>query len=275
MHYGQDGDPVMCWVGDSASINPTIDPAVIARAYEEDEASASAEYGADFRRDIESFVAREAVDAVVVPGRLELPPVEGVQYQGFCDPSGGSSDSMTLAIAHKEDGRAVLDLIREVRPPFSPEFVVGDFAETLKRYRVGQVRGDRYGAEWVAEQFRKVGITYRPAEKPKSDLYREFLPAINSQTVELLDHPKLIAQLCALERRTARGGRDSIDHPPSGHDDVVNAAAGAVQIVLGRGRGLTFDDLYGDGGSMSDWDPEGTFDPYWRSREKWKGQARC
>ena len=76
--------------------------------------------------------------------------------------------------------------------------------------------GDRYGAEWVAEQFRKAGITYRPAEKAKSDLYRELLPAINSQTVELLDHPKLIAQLCALERRTARGGRDSIDHPPNG-----------------------------------------------------------
>jgi hypothetical protein len=151
---------------------------------------------------------------------------------------------MTLAIAHREDGSAVLDAIREVRPPFSPEVVVQDFAETLKRYRISQVRGDRYGAEWVAEQFRKVGITYRPAEKAKSDIYREFLPAINSQTVELLDHSKLIAQLCALERRTARGGRDSIDHPPNGRDDVVNAAAGAVQLVLARKRGLTFADLY-------------------------------
>jgi hypothetical protein len=32
----------------------------------------------------------------------------------------------------------------------------------------------------------------------------------------------IIAQLCALERRTARGGRDSIDHPPNGHDDLIN-----------------------------------------------------
>jgi len=274
-HYGQDDSDVLVWQADSASMNPTIDPAVIARAYEEDESSASAEYGAQFRRDIESFVAREAVDAVVVPERLELPPVEGVSYVGFCDPSGGSSDSMTLAIAHKENGSAVLDAIREVRPPFSPEVVVSDFAETLKRYRVSQVRGDRYGAEWVAEQFRKVGITYRPAEKAKSDIYREFLPAINSQTVELLDHPKLIAQLCALERRTARGGRDSIDHPPSGHDDLVNAAAGAVQLVLGRGHGVTWGDLYGDGGSMSKYDPSGQYDPEWREREKWKGEAEC
>jgi hypothetical protein len=270
-HFGQDGDPILVWQADTRSMNPAVDPEVIRRAYEEDEASASAEYGAQFRRDIESFVAREAVDAVVVPERRELPPVEGVQYQAFTDPSGGSSDSMTLAVAHRENGSAVLDLVREQRPPFSPEAVVRDFAETLKRYRITQVRGDRYGAEWVSEQFRKAGIVYRPAEKAKSDIYREFLPAINSQTVELLDHPKLIAQLCALERRTARGGRDSIDHPPNGHDDMVNAAAGAVQLVLGRGRGISWSDLYGDGAAMSDYDPNGQFDPDWR--EKWKGQV--
>jgi hypothetical protein len=49
----------------------------------------------------------------------------------------------------------------------------------------------------------------------------------------LLDHPRLVAQLCALERRTARGGRDSIDHPPGAHDDVANAAAGALVLSGG------------------------------------------
>ena len=49
--------------------------------------------------------------------------------------------------------------------------------------------------------------------------------------VELLDCPRLSAQLCSLERRTARGGKDSIDHPPGGHDDLVNAAAGALVLV--------------------------------------------
>jgi hypothetical protein len=33
-------------------------------------------------------------------------------------------------------------------------------------------------------------------------------------------HESLIA-LCALERRTARGGRDSIDHPPMGTRDML------------------------------------------------------
>jgi hypothetical protein len=54
----------------------------------------------------------------------------------------------------------------------------------------------------------------------------------------LLDHPRLVNQLIALERRTARGGRDSIDHAPGGaHDDVVNACAGAlVEVMVEKGR---------------------------------------
>jgi len=256
-HWGVEGGRVIVWRGTSAEMNPTINPDVIARAYEEDEASASAEYGAEFRRDIEGYASRDAVDAVTAPGRLELPPIDGVSYFAFVDPSGGASDSMTLAIAHREDRTAVLDAVREVRPPFSPEAVVSEFAETLEHYRVGQVTGDRYGAEWVAEAFRKAGISYKPAPKPKSDLYRELLPAINSQTVELLDHPKLIAQLCSLERRTARGGRDSIDHPPRGHDDVANVLAGVVNLVLGKSRGPSPSDLYGDDGTCK---PEGGWD---------------
>lgn len=57
----------------------------------------------------------------------------------------------------------MLDLVREVRPPFSPEAVVDDFDEVLHRYRVSQVRGDRYGGERVAEAFRKAQVVYRPA----------------------------------------------------------------------------------------------------------------
>jgi hypothetical protein len=119
-HYGQDGDPVLVWQADTPSMNPTVDAAAIRTAYDQDEAAAAAEYGAEFRRDIESFIPREAVEACVVPDRRELPPVYGPAYQAFVDPSGGSQDSMTLAIAHYDDGRVVLDLVRERRPPFSP-----------------------------------------------------------------------------------------------------------------------------------------------------------
>jgi hypothetical protein len=64
------------------------------------------------------------------------------------------------------------------------------------------------------------------AEQNKSQLYVELLPRINARTIRLLDHPGAINQICMLERRTVRGGRDSIDHPPNTHDDLANAIAG-------------------------------------------------
>ena len=44
-----------------------------------------------------------------------------------------------------------------------------------------------------------------------------------------------VHQLAALERRTRAGGRDIIDHPPGGHDDLANAVAG-VSVVAATPR---------------------------------------
>jgi hypothetical protein len=58
------------------------------------------------------------------------------------------------------------------------------------------------------------------------------LPLLNSGKVELLDNRKLVSQLCSLERRVGRGtGRDSIDHPVGGHDDIANSVCGALVLV--------------------------------------------
>jgi hypothetical protein len=72
-------------------------------------------------------------------------------------------------------------------------------------------------------------------------LYRDALPLLNSGRVELLDVPRLAAQLCSLERRTVRGGKDSIDHPPGAHDDLANAVAGVVTLAAVR-RSLVISD---------------------------------
>ena len=230
-HYGHDDARVLVWRGATLEMNPKLDPAIVLEAREEDPESAAAEFDAQFRDDIAAFVAREVVDAVTAPGRYELPPRSGVFYKASVDPSGGSADSMTLAIAHREGDKAVLDAVRERRPPFSPDDVVQDFCALLKSYRVNEVTGDRYAGEWPRERFRVHGIRYALAEKPASDLYRDALPLLNSGQCELLDVPRLTAQLCALERRTARSGRDSISHPPSGHDDIANAVCGALFLV--------------------------------------------
>jgi len=79
----------------------------------------------------------------------------------------------------------------------------------------------------------------------KSDLYTDFLPLLTSGLVELVDQPRLIAQIVGLERRTARSGRDSIDHGPGGNDDLANVVAGVCGMLSKKsGYDLTrwFDD---------------------------------
>jgi hypothetical protein len=232
-HFAKDDDPILVWRADTRTMNPTVPQRVIDEATERDPASAAAEYGAEFRSDIESFITREAIEACVSFDVRERAPMSGQHYFGFVDPSGGSADSMTLAVGHKEGDVVIVDALRERKPPFSPEDVVAEFSALLKSYHVASITGDRYAGEWPREQFRKAGISYEAAQKAKSDLYRDLLPQLNSRQLDLLDHPRLIAQLCGLERRTARGGRDSIDHQPGGHDDLANALAGMAAVAAG------------------------------------------
>ena len=182
---------------------------------------------AQFRTDVEGFITREAVEACVNVGVRESPSERKHSYVAFVDPSGGSSDAMTLAIAHKEGETEILDVIRERKPPFSPEAVVEEFRSSLRpiaaRGCMGIVRG-----EWPREQFQKRGVFYEPADRSKSEIYVDLLPLINSRAIDLLDHDRLLMQLTSLERRTSRAGKDSIDHAPGAHDDVANAVAGAL-----------------------------------------------
>ena len=136
---------------------------------------------------------------------------------------------MTLAIGHlTKDSVCVLDALLEERPPLNPEEAVARCAALLRRYGITKVIGDKYAGEWPVAQFAEHGIEFEQSARPKSDLYHDFLPLLNARRVELLNLPRLSAQLCSLERRTARSGKDSIDHGPGGHDDLANAVAGVL-----------------------------------------------
>ena len=219
---------VLFWKADTRTMNPTLPQSVVDRAYERDPDAAAAEYGAEFRTDIADFVSREAVEACVTLGCHERPYVSRTRYFAFTDPSGGASDSFTVVVAHREKDRVIQDAVREFRPPFSPDATCAEIAGFLKTYKLRTVTGDRYSGEWVVEGFRKHGIRYVASKKTKSELYVDVLAIINSGRADLLDHPKTVNQFCSLERRTSRQGRDSIDHPPGGHDDLCNAVAGVL-----------------------------------------------
>jgi hypothetical protein len=234
-HFGKDGDPVLVWKAATRVMNPTIDQKIIDEAMQRDPASASAEYGAEFRSDIQGFIDAKVLAECVDAGVHERPPNFAHHYFAFCDPSGGSSDSFTMAIAHRENKTVILDCLREIRPPFNPEATVEEFAALLKKYRVSSAESDRYAGDWVASQFRKAGIYFQPTEFVKSDLYRDLLPMLNSGGCRLLDNVRLTSQLQNLERRTRAGGKETIDHPQNSHDDVANAAAGAILRAMRKG----------------------------------------
>jgi hypothetical protein len=61
----------------------------------------------------------------------ERPPSSDISDRAFVDLSGGGNDSCEVVIAHREDDFAILDCVREVRPPLSPDDVVQEFAELL------------------------------------------------------------------------------------------------------------------------------------------------
>jgi hypothetical protein len=124
----------------------------------------------------------------------------------------------------------MLDLVREVQPPFQTAAVAAEFATTMRAV------SDRVGLGWVSSIFYDEGVSLQYSSKTKSQIYLAALPLLGNGTVELLDNQRLKTQILNLERRVARGGHESIDHPTGNfHDDVANAALGAVVEISSRG----------------------------------------
>ena len=218
----------------SRTMNPTLPQHVIDDAMRDDPEAARAEYLAEFRSDIASFLDVDLLAQCTRPKPLELPPQAGVQYFGFVDPAGGGADEFTMAIAHREGDAAIIDLVRGLRG--SPAQIVAEYAPVLKSYNVTRVTGDRYAGRWPRDEFEKFGIRYEPSELDRSGLYLELLAAINSGRVELPPDDLTVRQFAGLERRTGRA-KDTIDHGPGGHDDRANSVAGAAVAALGKGHG--------------------------------------
>ena len=149
---------------------------------------------------------------------------------------------MRAAVAHREDsGAVVLDCLHETAPPFDPAVATQDIAKTLKAYGITKVIGDKYAAQWPVAEFSRNDISYEHSERDRSAVYADFLPLLTSGRARLLDSQRLVGQLANLERRASPMGRDRIDHPAGAHDDLSNAAAGAL-VLASEGS-----DYFGDG----------------------------
>jgi hypothetical protein len=231
-NYGKDDPDVLVIKATSLQLNPTLDVATIEAEITADPDLKRAEYLSEWRTDISSFVMPEIVDAAIVKGCQVIAP-GGEAYIGFIDVSGGVRDSHCCAIAFKDQvtGAAVLACARELKSA-DTESVVAEFATLLKSYGLDTAYADRYGAEWVRNAFERHGIDLRKSPHDRSGLYLNVLPALNAGQVKLLDLPRLRSQLLSLERRTLRGsGKDVVDHPTAGADDLINACAGSLVLA--------------------------------------------
>ena len=274
-YWGVDGqDDVLAWKATTLMMHDT--PAIrefVGMEWDRDPVSALAEVGRpdksaaiEFRTDVETYMPIELIDAVTDKDVFERAPQLGVQYIAFVDPSGGSADAMTLAIAHydQRQGKTILDLIEEHAPPFDPDAVARKHCEILQRFRIKHVTGDAYAGEWPRAAYARGGhalecpqqrdhhaactcsarperaelsdkrplggpwtVTYNVSEHDKSRIYTMFLPLARAGRVVLLKNQVLSVQLQNLERRASRQ-REIVDHPQGMHDDVANAVAGVV-----------------------------------------------
>ena len=228
-NFGKDSDDVLIIQASTATMNPAIDKTIIAAAYEDDPAAAGAEFGAQFRSDIESFLPLETVEACVERGVTVRPPKAGIDYFGAADSASGTGkDSFAIGVAHREGDEIVLDVAHEIRPPFNPQSAIAEAAELFKQYGIRRVTGDKYAAGFVVEGFGRNGITYQYSPRDRSQIYLEALPSLTCGRARLLDNKKMVAQFAQLERRTSSSGKDRVDHPDNQHDDLANAVACAL-----------------------------------------------
>jgi hypothetical protein len=231
-HFGVDDAEVLVVQGRSQLFNPTLSDSVIAAQRAADPTAAEAEWDAQFRSDIGAFLDDALIDRAVEHGRpLELPPHESIVYHCFTDTSGGGADASTVCVCHRDGERIVADVVRGRRGPHDPAAVAAEYAALVKQYRCSTITGDNYAKEWVAGAYRSAGLEYRRSPLVRSDLYLEGAVLFARGLVSIPDHAQLLRELRLLERRTARSGKDSVDHGVGGSDDFANALFGAMYVA--------------------------------------------
>jgi hypothetical protein len=265
-YFGVDNDDTLVVQGPTLTFNCTLNPAAITAQMAADPTAARSEWEAEFRADIATFLDDELIDAAVDRARpLELGPRPGVYYRCYVDASGGAvgGDAYAIAIAHREGGCYVLDVVRGRAGPFDPEELTKEYAALSREYRCSGVVGDKYAREWVASAWRKSGTTYTAALLTASETYCEALPLWTRAAVRIPDHPVLLRELRLLERVPTRMGKDQVTHPRGVHDDHANVCFGALHNLASH-LGAYADLL----GKATAWDDEPAPQEPWAERER-------
>jgi hypothetical protein len=228
------GPDTLVWRASAADMNPALPSNYLERLKIDDPIGYRQEVLAEFVSGVSTLLDPAAIERCV-RSEKELVPEAGREYRAFTDMSGGRHDAATFAIGHVDaDGKAVVDVLRRVEPPFSPADAVDEFASICRDYAVHKVVGDQYGAALNADLWTERGVRYEPCRFNRSQLYLSLVGPINQGSVRMPRLAILQQELRQLQRRKTRIGRESVDHPQSGSDDAANSVAGVVFLLLKR-----------------------------------------
>lgn len=228
-NYGLETDTLVWWAP-TLKMRPDYSERKIRKAIEKDPISANTEYGAQWRDDITSWLPEPVIEEATGP-HFMLPYQPGMAYRCGVDSSGGRSDSYCLAIAHDEQGIAVVDIVEERKAPLDPLMVTKEFAQICKTYNVGKVTGDRYAGNFLSSAWLNEGIFYETAAIDKSEAFLQFAAVMSMRKTLIPRNDQLKIQLVNLERKALSSGKENVSSPEGLHDDLANAVALAVVDV--------------------------------------------
>jgi hypothetical protein len=205
-----------------------------------------------------AFLDQAKVMEAIEPGSKPRQPERDIKYFAFCDMSGGSADDACLAIAHAGGDICVLDWVAKQNgpAPFNPRNAVAKFCDILHDWNISSVTGDSYAGSTFRHDFYDRGVKYISSHLDKTEIYETFEPRLNAGEVRLYDDPTLTQQLLTLVVRGAKVG-----HEPGGHDDYANACCGAINLAAGKGHGVRWAAVSGDGRIYSTDTPRPTPSP--------------
>jgi hypothetical protein len=226
-HWGHDESPTLVVQASAPEMNPTLPEDYLQRMREDDPEAFASEVMGEFRPGTSSLFDPAALESSVGNWR-EQAPRTGVRYQAHFDPSGGKSDAAALSIAHREDQRVIVDLVRAWPSPHNVESVAGEAAVLARSYGVSVLTVDRYAPGHVEQLFSRFRVRARPTQIDTSALFLELLSRVMSSGVVIPNDPALLKELRSLERRRGFAGKDRCGHRPGAHDDRAAALAGVT-----------------------------------------------
>ena len=237
------------WQVSSMDMNPTLKREKLERERRRDEDKFRREYLAEFTDSVTNWIPPEFIDHSIVRGRAELPPrrTSDMSQHSMLLP-GVPISRLPSCIRCRTTGSSWTTCgtwtpSKTKEMPLLIEPILLQIRDVLERYGTNQITGDQFYSDAIRQQFLKMQIICDKFEfttASRSGLFTNLGDLLTERKLELLDDPKLIAQLRNLRQEQRPSGYVDV-RPVGGKDDSAVVVALAVKIALNEVRPLSIE----------------------------------